>query len=84
MIGSQPDLFGPEVAPVYRPDADKVRARLNKILAELRAAETLPLEASRLSLYRTIIAQMTRFLPEEEGAQFRIEFETEMARLKTA
>jgi len=34
---AQPDLFGSEPAPAYRPDPDKVRARLHKILAEARA-----------------------------------------------
>ena len=29
----QPDLFGDSRPPVYRPDPDKVRARLYKILA---------------------------------------------------
>ena len=67
---SQPDLFGAEAAPAYRPDTDKVRARLNKILAEARAAQTLPSERSRLSLYRTIFPQLTLWLPEAEGAQF--------------
>ncbi len=81
---AQPDLFGPEAAPAYRPDADKVRARLNKILAEAKAAQTLPWDPSRASLYRTIFPQMTLFLPDEEGAQFRLAFETEMARLGTA
>ena len=79
---AQPDLFGAEAAPAYRPDADKVRARLNKILAEARAAQAMPWEPSRLSLYRTIFPQMTLFLPEEEGAQFRFDFETELARLE--
>jgi hypothetical protein len=78
---SQPDLFGAEAVPTYRPDPDKVRARLNKILAEAKAAESLPWEPSRLSLYRTIFPQMTLFLPEEEGVQFRFAFETEMVRL---
>lgn len=79
---SQPDLFGAEAAPAYRPDAGKVRARLDKILAEARAAQSLPWEPARLSLYRTIFPQMTLFLPEEEGAQLRLEFEAELARLE--
>ncbi len=81
---AQPDLFGSEAAPAYRPDPDKVRSRLHKILAEARAAQTLPWEASRLSLYRTIVPQMTLWLPEEEGTQLRFEFETELARLEAA
>jgi hypothetical protein len=79
---AQPDLFGLETAPAYRPDHDKVRARLNKILAEAKAAKSLPWDPSRASLYRTIFPQMTLFLPEQEGAQFRFAFEAEMARLE--
>lgn len=68
--------------PAYRPDIEKVRARLNRILAEARAAESLP--SSRALLLRTIFPQMTSWLPEEEGAQLRFEFEKEMERLKAA
>jgi hypothetical protein len=38
----QPDLFGDSPPPAYRPDPDKVRSRLHKILAEARAADRLP------------------------------------------
>ena len=81
---AQPDLFGAEPAPAYRPDPDKVRARLHRILGEAKGAETLPWESARLSLYRTIFPQMTLFLPEDEGAQLRFEFETELTRLQAA
>jgi hypothetical protein len=80
----QPDLFGGETAPSYRPDPDKVRARLYKILAEARAARKLPWEPTTVSLYRTIFPQMTNWLPEEEAAQLRFQFDTEMARLEAA
>jgi len=81
----QADLFGADYAPpVYHPDPDRVRARLHKILAEARAAKKLPWEPTRLSLYRTIFPQMTNCLPEDEGAQLRFEFETELARLEAA
>src|SRR6202022_3753924 len=66
-----------------RPNPDRVRARLHKILAEARAAQTSPWEPARVSLYRTIFPQMTLWLPEDEAAQLRFEFETEMARLET-
>ncbi len=81
---AQADLFGTEPAPAYRPDPDKVRARLHKILAEARAAQRLPWEPTTVSLYRTIFPQMTNWLPEEEGAQLRFDFETELARLEAA
>jgi hypothetical protein len=80
----QTDLFGAEPVPAYRPDPEKVRARLHKILAEARAAQELPWDPTRVSLYRTIFPQMTHWLPEEEGAQLRFEFETELERLKAA
>ncbi len=90
----QPDLFLTEAqaelfdkdaaAPEYRADPDKVRARLHKILAEARAAQKLPWDPARASLYRTIFPQMTNWLPEDEGAQLRFEFETEIARLAAA
>ena len=81
---SQPDLFGAEAVPAYRPDPDKVRARLRLILGEAQAAPTLPWEPARLSLYRTIFPQMTNWLPEDEGKQLRFEFEKEMERLEAA
>jgi hypothetical protein len=80
----QADLFGDQPTPEYRPDPDSVRARLHKILAEARGAQKLPWDPARVSLYRTIFPQMTNWLPEDEGAQLRFEFEAEMARLKAA
>ncbi|HKQ45201.1 MAG TPA: hypothetical protein VJS47_07400 [Rhizomicrobium sp.] len=77
----QPDMFGPETMPAYQPNLDKVRARLHKILAEARVAKPLSWEPSTLSLYRTIFPQMALFLPEQEGAQLRQQFEAELARL---
>ena len=80
----QSDLFGELGRPEYRPDPNKVRSRLHKILAEARAAKTFPWGPGRVSLYRTIFPQMTNWLPEDEGAQLRFEFETELARLEAA
>lgn len=80
----QPDMFGPEAVPAYRPNLDKVRARLHKLLAEARAATPLTWEPSTLSLYRTIFPQMALFLPEAEGAQLRLEFEAQLARISPA
>jgi hypothetical protein len=57
---------------------------LLKLLAEARAAQTMPWEPRRVTLYRTIFPQMTNWLPDDEGAQLRFEFETELARLEAA
>ena len=80
----QDDLFEDRPTPTYRADPDEVRAELFKILTEARAAQTMPWAPQRVSLYRTIFPQMTNWLPEEEGAQLRFEFETELARLEAA
>jgi hypothetical protein len=81
----QADLFEEDSpTPVYRADPDEVRQELHKILAEARAAQTMPWDAKGVLLYRTIFPQMTNWLPEEEATQLRFEFEAELARLKAA
>ena len=77
----QGELFNAPSARVYRPNLDKVRARLEKLLAEARAAPAMPWEPSQLSLYRLIYPQMTLWLPDEEAAQYRLAFDAEIARL---
>jgi hypothetical protein len=80
---AQPELFDEErETPTFSPSIDSVRAHLQRILAETKAAQSLP--RNRVSLYRTIFPQMTLWLPEEEAAQLRFEFEAEMERLKAA
>ena len=82
---SQSDLFDEDApTPVYRADPDEVRAELYKILAEARAAQKLPWAPKTVSLYRTIFPQMTNWLPEEEAAQLRFDFDIEMKRLEAA
>ena len=82
---AQSDLFEGEVeTPTYRADPHEVRAELHRILTEARAAQANPWKPSTVSLYRTIFPQMTLWLPEEEAAQLRFEFEAELERLKAA
>ena len=82
---TEPDLFGDDYAPpVYYPDPDRVLARLQKILAEVRAASGRSLDRDSAGLYQLIFPQMAKCLPEEEAAQLRLEFETEMQRLEAA
>ena len=82
---TQPDLFGQEAAPPsYRADPDRVRARLRTIVGAAKTAETLPWSRAELRLYRTIVPQMTLWLPEDEAAQWRFDFEAELDRLEAA
>jgi hypothetical protein len=93
MARNQLDLFGAdepepfdEDAPTvyYYGDPDRVRAHVLRLIAEARAAETLPWDADDVRLYKKIVPQMVRWLPEEEAAQLKFEFEAEMERLKAA
>jgi hypothetical protein len=82
---TQAELFEADATPpAYRPDPDQVRARLHRILAEARGAEKLPWDGDKLLVYRTIFPKMAGWLPDEEAAQLRFEFDAEMARLKAA
>src|SRR5437870_2202122 len=59
-----PNLLGEDApTPVYRADPDKVRAELHRILAEARAAQTLPWTPRKTLSYRTIFPQMTNWRP---------------------
>jgi hypothetical protein len=81
----QADLFGDDSpTPVYRADPDEVRQELHQILAQARAAQTMPWDAERVLLYRTIFPQMTNWLPEDEAVQLRFEFAAELVRLEAA
>lgn len=82
---AQPELPGVErPALVYRADPDKVRAELLAVLAKARAARSFPWDARRTLYWRVVFPQMTNWLPDEEAAQLRLEFETEIRRLDAA
>jgi hypothetical protein len=81
----KPELYDDESqTPTWHPDPDEIREELHRILAEARAATSMPWDASRVSLYRTIFPQMTNALPEDEGTQLRFQFEAELERLRAA
>lgn len=61
-----------------------MRARLGGILAQARSADILPWDRSQVRLYRTIVAQMMLWLPDDEAAQWRLDFEAELERLEAA
>jgi hypothetical protein len=82
---SEPELPGVDgPAGVYRADPDEVRAELLRVLAKMRAAQSFPWDARRTLYWRTVFPQMTNWLPDEEAAQLRFAFESEMRRLDAA
>lgn len=82
--GSQLELFGGEPVPASRSTPDEMRAYLHELLAEARAASTMPWSPLTAQLYRGLFPQLSFWLPEEESAQLRFEFEAELARLEAA
>jgi hypothetical protein len=82
--GNQFELFGGEPAIDCGPNPDQMRELLRGLLAEARAAQAMPWPPVNARLYRMMFPQMTFWLPEDEGAQLRFEFETELARLEAA
>ena len=66
------------------PSLYRARASLEKLIAEARAARTMPWAPSQLSLYRLIFQQMTLWLPLDEAAQYRFTFDAELKRLEPA
>lgn len=78
----QGDLFGPVPAPAHRPDPELVRRRIDRILAQLRAEDSVRgWVHGRASLLRIVFPQLTGWLPEDEAIRFDAEFEAEMVRL---
>lgn len=79
----QGDLFGAGPAPSYRPEPERVRRRIDRILAELRAEDsTRDWPYGRVSFFRMVFPKLTCWLPEDEAACLESEFEAELARLE--
>ena len=85
---AQGDLFADEPARndgVGVADPDEVRARLHKLLAEARAAQSRPPWNERTTrMHQIVFPQMANWLPHDEAEQLRFEFEQELRRLSSA
>jgi len=81
----QPELFDESAAPrAYAPDPNDVRTELHRLLAEVKAAKTLPWPPREVTYYRKVFPQMAGWLPDDEANQLRFEFAEELARLEAA
>ena len=87
---AQASLFGPGEDRLQAPrqssvpDPETVRLRLKSLLEKARSAEKMPWSERDARMWQTVFPNMAKWLPEEEGAQLRLEFEAEMERLKAA
>jgi hypothetical protein len=93
---NEPDLFG-HVLPQSDLFADEpaqprkvidfrleARARLTKLLAEARAAATLPWNERQTQKWEILFPQMAEWLPGDEADQLCFEFALELQRLRNA
>ena len=79
------DLFGEDRSPIlYRADPEIVRLEMRGLLAQAKAASSMPWSHDELRYYQTVFPQMSRWLPDEEARQLRFEFEAELNRLRAA
>jgi hypothetical protein len=69
---------------VYKPNLEKIRAELRGVVAKARASATEPWDINEFGYWRTVLPQMSRWLPEDERAELIREFEAEVARLTAA
>jgi hypothetical protein len=88
---AQPDMFASLEPPKPKKPApgsyvapEEVRPKLQKVLAEARAAETCPWDQRQTQYWRVVFPQMCNWLPPEERDRMRAEFAAEMARLDGA
>ena len=96
MSEQPPDLFGfkprqgdlfagepPRNNGIGVADPAEVRARLHKLLAQAKAAQSTPPWSERNTrMYQITFPQMANWLPRDEAEQLRLEFRTELERLK--
>lgn len=66
------------------PDPEKIRLRLHALLEKARAAEKMPWDERDARMWQTVFPNMANWLPADEAAQLRFEFEKEMKRLAGA
>lgn len=93
---SDPDLFGnaPSQGDMFadhRPGPRKVmdfqaeaRRRLEKVLAEAKAADHMPWAKRELEKRQILFQQMAGWLPDDEANQLCFEFAREIERLQNA
>ena len=82
---AQGSLFGADrmAAPTGKlePDPQAIRERLGRLLDTLRGSDNMPLSDKDARMWRIVVPNMTRWLPDDEADAIRSEFASEMARL---
>ncbi|MGR3640322.1 hypothetical protein [Alterinioella nitratireducens] len=85
-VNTQGSLFGEgKMTPPTRssaPDPETIRGRLNSLLETLRSADVMPLSERDIRMWRAVVPNMTKWLPEHEAIKMRQTFAQEMERLR--
>lgn len=87
LFGAQPPRGNNDAAAgvTFVPDAafvDRIRRELTATLAMVRAADALPWpDLTQMTLAEMRYRSIARYLPEEEAAQLRSDFDAEMMRI---
>ena len=81
LIGDGPDRMAPPQR-ASSPDPDTVRRRLKNLVETIQAAQAMPWSERDTRMWRTVVPNMTKWLPQEEGAEIRAIFDREMQRLE--
>lgn len=73
---AQLDMFGETTQPEVsaRVDPERVRRKLDAMLAEARSAGAMGLPQARRRLMETVVPQMVHWLPEDEAQSIRDAF----------
>lgn len=86
----QGNLFGPgenRMQPPLQstlPDPEKIRRRLKGVIQKARNAKTMPWPEREVQMWLTVFPNMSKWLPDAEAEQLRLEFLQEMKRLQAA
>jgi hypothetical protein len=82
----QPLMFAEDALPVFMPDAEAVRDKLQGLLDKMRAAASWPWKTSTVSLYRESVwpSLFKKLADESDAIRLRAEMEAEAARLDAA
>jgi len=63
------------------PDLNGIRARLNGLIDTLARSTQMPLSDRDLKMWRIVVPNMTKWLPDDEAAHIRSMFIGELKRL---
>lgn len=85
---AQGNLFGDSadrMAPPQRAatlDPEPIRRRLRNLVETVRTAQAMPWSERDTRMWRTVVPNMTKWLPQDEGAAILEVFDREMQRLE--